>query len=221
MVLGARRVDRVEAIADDLRAAGLRAIGVSLDVTSEASVIAAYDCAEQQFGVVETVIANAGVGTGARATDLAFDALRRTVDTNLIGTYLVAREGARRMIAGGSGKSESGRIVLIGSITALQNHTGDASYAATKAGISHLAKQFAKEWARQGINVNVIHPGWIRSAMNDQWSDTERGLQDIARLPRKRLQEQSSLDDMVLYLCSDRSRQITGAVFTLDDGQSL
>ena len=221
VVLGARRVELVESIAAVLRGAGFQAIGVSLDITSEASVIAAYDRAEQAFGTVDTVIANAGVGSGGRSTELTYEDLRRTVDTNLIGTYLVAREAARRMIAGGSRESETGRILFIGSIAALQNHTGDASYAASKAGIAHLTRQFAKEWARQGINVNLIHPGWIETPINAGFSASERGLQDIAALPRKRLQEQSSLDDMVLFLCSDRSRQITGAVFTLDDGQSL
>jgi NAD(P)-dependent dehydrogenase (short-subunit alcohol dehydrogenase family) len=103
----------------------------------------------------------------------------------------------------------------------LQHHTGDNAYAATKAGIVHLAKQFAKEWARQGINVNVIQPGWIRTPINDAWFHSERAAADIAGLPRRRMQLQSSLDDMVLYLCSDRSNQVTGSVFTIDDGQSL
>lgn len=222
VVLGARRRDRVEAIAADMRAQGLQAIGVPLDVASEPSVIAAYDAAEAAFGVVDTVIGNAGTGTGGgRSTEVSVEALRLTTDTNLIGMFLVAREAAKRLIASGSREKENGRILFTGSITALQNHTGCNAYAATKAGIAHLAKQFAKEWARQGINVNVIQPGWIRTPINEAWFQSGQSAADIARLPRRRMQDQSSLDDMVLFLCSDRSRMVTGSVITIDDGQSL
>ncbi len=221
VVLGARRVDRTGELAREIEAAGGRALAVSLDVTDEASVIAAYDAAEARFGTVNSVVANAGVGTGGHATDVPFDGLRRVIDTNLIGAYLVAREGARRMIASGSREKEDGRIVLIGSITAEQNGTGDAAYAATKAGLAHLGRQFAREWVRQGINVNTLQPGWIPTEINDEWFASDRGKADIVALHRRRLLDRDALDDMLLYLLSDRSRQITGATFTIDDGQSL
>ena len=86
---------------------------------------------------------------------------------------------------------------------------------------AELARQFAKEWARQGVNVNTIQPGWIHTEINDAWYRSEESRAAIAGLPRRRMQDQSSLDDMVLYLCSDRSRFVTGATFTIDDGQSL
>ncbi len=218
VVLGARRLDRVEALAADL---GKRAMALALDVTDEASVIAAYDAAEARFGAVNTVVANAGTGTGGRSTDVSAEGLTQVIGTNLTGAYLVAREGARRMIANGSAAREDGRIVLIGSITAEQNHGGDAAYAASKAGLAHLGRQFAREWIRQGINVNTLQPGWIPSEANESWFATERGQQDVAGLHRRRLLDSDALDDMLLYLLSDRSRQVTGATFTIDDGQSL
>ena len=222
MVLGARRLDLVESIARDIEARGGKAIGVELDIVDEASIIAAYDRAQTVFGVVDTVIANAAIGTGGgHSTETPVERLRLTTETNLVGTYLVAREAAKRLIAHGSREKENGRILFTGSITALQNHTGCHAYAATKAAIAHLAKQFAKEWARQGINVNVIQPGWIRTPINEEWFQSGQAEKDIMKLPRRRMQEQSSLDDMVLYLCSDRSRMVTGSVITLDDGQSL
>ena len=192
-----------------------------LDVTDEASVIAAYNAAEARFGTINSVVANAGVGTGGRATDVSYDGIRRVIDTNFVGAYLVAREGARRMIAAGSREKEDGRIVLIGSITAQQNGTGDAAYAATKAGLAHLGRQFAKEWVRQGINVNTLQPGWIPTEINDDWFASDRGKADVQALHRRRLLDTDALDDMLLYLLSDRSRQVTGATFTIDDGQSL
>jgi NAD(P)-dependent dehydrogenase (short-subunit alcohol dehydrogenase family) len=221
VVMGARRLERVQALAAELEGEGGRAMGVALDVTDGGSVAAAFDAAESRFGTVDTIIANAGVGVGGRSTDVAESDLRRVIDTNLLGVYLVAREGAKRLIASGSRERENGRMLFVGSITAQQHHTGDAAYAATKSAIAHLARQFAKEWARQGINVNTIQPGWIHTEINDDWYRSDESRAAIAALPRRRMQDQDSLDDMVLYLCSDRSRAVTGATFTIDDGQSL
>ena len=221
VVLGARREDRVAALARELEAEGAAALGVRLEVSDEASVVAAYDAAEARFGTVDTIIANAGTAAGGRSTDIPAADLKRVIDTNLLGTYLVAREGARRMIASGSREHESGRILLVGSITAHQNHTGDAAYAATKIAIAHLGRQFAREWARQGINVNTIEPGWIHTEMNDAWMQSAESAEAIEGLPRRHMQEPRSLYDMVLYLCSDDARAVTGATFTIDDGQSL
>lgn len=221
VVLGARRLDRVEALAEALNEQGAHAIGVEMDVTDSAQVAKAFDTAESHFGIVDTIIANAGTACGGRSTDVSEKDIRQVIDTNLLGTFLVAREGAKRLIASGSKAREHGRMVFIGSITAQQNHTGDAAYAATKIGIAHLARQFAREWVRQGINVNTIQPGWIHTEINDEWFHSEESKAAIASLPRQRMQEASSLDDMLLYLCSDQSKAITGATFTIDDGQSL
>lgn len=218
VVLGARRRDRVEALAREI---GAQALGVEMDVTREASVRAAFDAAEARFGLVDGVVANAGVGVGGRSTDIAESSIRQVLDTNLLGTMLVAREGARRLIAANTRESGRGRIVLIGSITARQNGTGDAIYAATKAGLAHLGRQLAREWVRQGINVNTLEPGWIATEINAEWFATERGQADIAGLHRRRLLAPDALDDMLVWLLSDRSAQVTGATFTIDDGQSL
>jgi NAD(P)-dependent dehydrogenase (short-subunit alcohol dehydrogenase family) len=221
IVLGARRLDRVEALAQELTSAGAHALAVPLDVTDEHSVIEAFDRAEARFGPVNTIVANAGTACAGRSTEVPLAGLRRVIDTNLIGAYLVAREGARRLIAGGSRDREDGRIILIGSITAEQAHVGDAAYAASKAAIAHLGRQFAREWIRLGINVNTIQPGWIHTEINDAWYHSEASVPAIAGLPRRRMQDASSLDDMVLYLASDRSKAVTGATFVIDDGQSL
>lgn len=218
VVLGARRLDRVQALA---AAIGDAAIAVPLDVSDEASVIAAYDYAEARFGTVDAIVCNAGIGSGGRSTDVAADTLRQIIATNLLGTYLVSREGAKRMIAAGSRDKGNGRIVMIGSVTAEQNGTGDAMYAATKAGISHLTRQFAREWVRQGINVNCIQPGWIATDINADWFASERGQADIAAQNRRRLLAPDALDTMLLYLLSDSSAQVTGGTFTIDDGLSL
>lgn len=217
----ARRRDKVAALAEELRAEGRRALAVALDVRTETSIRAAFDAAEDEFGPVDTVICNAGIGHGARSTDAPADALVATLETNLLGVFLTAREGARRMIAAGSRLNGRGRIIHIGSITAEQHHTGDAMYAATKAGVAHLARNFAREWLRQGINVNTIQPGWIITDINRDWFAQPQGKSAVEALPRSRTVPTEALRDPLLWLCSDASLHVTGATLTIDDGISL
>lgn len=218
VVIGARRVERLAALAAEL---GEAALAVALDVTDEASLIAAYDAAQARFGTVDTVIANAGVAIAGRASEVSLGDLEKVVATNFTGLYLTAREGARRMIAAGFRESERGRIVLIGSITAGLTGQGDAAYAATKAGVAHLGRQFAREWVRQGINVNTVQPGYIQTEIAGDWFGTKGGARQIAGFHRKRLCPIEALDAPLLFLASDASRHVTGATLTIDDGQAL
>lgn len=218
VVLGARRAERVAALAAEL---GERALAVSLDVTDEASTIAAYDAAEARFGTVDTVVANAGQSNAGRSTDLAAGALRATIETNFTGLFLTAREGARRLLAGGARASGRGRVILIGSITAHLTGQGDSAYAASKAAVAHLGRNLAREWVRQGINVNVIQPGYIRTEIGGEWWDTAGGQGQIASWHRRRMMPADALDPMLLYFASDASLHVTGSVVDVDDGQSL
>jgi len=221
VVLGARRTERCESLAAEITRGGERALAVRLDVGNEASVIAAFDAAEAAFGAPDVVVANAGIGVGARSTDVPVERLRALVDTNFTGLYLTAREGAKRMIAAGSRENERGRIILIGSMTAHMGYRGDAAYSALKAGLEHLGRQFAQEWIRLGINVNTVHPGIMRTELNADWFASDKGDAQIAGLPRRRLVDLSALDDIMLLFASDASRQLTGTAITIDDGQSL
>lgn len=221
VVLGARRTSRTAALATELRRLGGEVLAVPLDVTDEASTVAAFDAAERAFGTVDTIIANAGTSNAGRSTEIKTEAVRGLFDTNLLGVYLTAREGAKRMIAAGSRDREKGRIVLIGSITADMSGQGDAAYAASKAAVAHLGRQFAREWIRQGINVNTIQPGYIQTELSGGWFESEGGKAQVAGWHRRRMIDIEALDDIVLYLCSDASRFVTGATFTIDDGQSL
>jgi NAD(P)-dependent dehydrogenase (short-subunit alcohol dehydrogenase family) len=108
VVIGARRVERVAALADEINGQGGKALAVALDVTEEASIIAAFDAAEASVGVPDVVVANAGIVEAGRSIDLPADSMRRVVDTNFNGVYLTAREGARRMIAAGSSSPRKG-----------------------------------------------------------------------------------------------------------------
>lgn len=218
VVLGARRVERVEALAAEI---GANALAVALDVGDEASTIAAYDAAEARFGTVDTIVANAGMSHSGRATEVSVEGLRQLLDANFLGAYLTVREGAKRLIAGGSRESGKGRAIIIGSITAHLTGHGDSAYAASKAGVAHLGRNLAREWVRQGINVNVIQPGYVQTEIAGDWFETEGGAKQIAAFHRKRMMGITALDPMMLYFAADVSAQVTGAVIDVDDGQSL
>ena len=218
VVLGARRVDRIAALS---HAIGENALAVAMDVTDEASIVAAFDAAQARFGTPDTVLANAGMADAGRAIDLAVDQVRRVIDTNFTAVYLTAREAARRMIAAGSKQSGRGRIVLTGSITAEMTGQGDSAYAASKAAVVHLGRQLAREWARQGINVNTVQPGYILTEIDADWFATEGGRAQVQTWPRKRLTPIEALNDPMLFFASDASAHVTGAHITVDDGQSL
>jgi len=215
VVLAARRVGRLQALAKEI---GTAALPIVMDVADESSVIAAYDAAEAHFGLVDTIIANAGTSSDAMAIDVSAEAFSQTLDINLRGTFLTVREGARRLLAA---RHDRGRIVMISSITARQPSPGLAAYSASKAGVVQLGRTLAREWMRKGINVNMLSPGYIQTELNEEWFATEPGQKQISRFPRKRLMPQESLDGLLLYLCSDASEYVTGAEFIMDDGQTL
>lgn len=219
VVIGARRKDRLEALASEIREAGGACEAVVLDVEDEASIAAAFDAAEKAFGTVDTVIANAGLNAAGPALDLEADALAQLVRVNIQGVYLTAREAARRLIA--AEKGERGRIILLGSIGSHRPLAGLTAYSMSKAAVAMMGKGLAREWARYGVNVNTICPGWIATELNTDWLESEGGQKLVKSFARRRLMDASDLDAAVLMLASDSSRGVTGGVFELDDGQSL
>jgi NAD(P)-dependent dehydrogenase (short-subunit alcohol dehydrogenase family) len=184
-------------------------------------VIAAYDAAEAEFGTIDSIIANAGVSAPGRSTEVPVDALRGVLETNVLGVLITAREGARRLIAAGSRERGHGRVLLIGSMAADVPVAGEVIYCASKAAVAKMGRDLAREWVRQGINVNVLQPGFILTEMAGDWFASEPGKAQIAGFHRRRLQPMESLDEMVLFLLSDASASVTGSAFTIDDGQSL
>ncbi len=221
VAVGARRTDRLAELTAEIKAAGGQALAVAMDVAEEASVIAGFDAAEAAFGPVDTAYANAGMNFESMIVDMPVEAFDQMVSVNLRGVFLTAREAARRMMKAGSRASGRGRIVLVSSIGAHTVLPGLATYCATKAGVAMLGRCMAREWARQGINVNVICPGFLETELNSDWFGREGGQKQIQGFPRKRLMVEADLDAMLLYLGSDAARAVTGSVLTLDDGQSL
>ncbi len=219
VVGAARRAERLAALVEEIGAD--RAVAVAMDVESEASVIAGYDAAEKAFGPVDTVIANAGMNSEGMATDVSVEEFDKVLAVNVRGVFLTAREGARRMIAAGSKESGKGRIVLISSIGAVKVLPGLAAYCASKAAVVMMGKAMAREWVNRGVNLNIVCPGYIETEINADWFHSDGGKKQMAGFPRRRLMEESDLDPVIGYLCSDAAGAVTGSVFTVDDGQTL
>ncbi|MGB8364169.1 MAG: SDR family NAD(P)-dependent oxidoreductase [Rhizomicrobium sp.] len=218
VVAGARRLDRLMAVADEIRARGGQIEVVELDVESEASIKAAYDAAENRFGTVDVVIANAGLNAQGASVDLASDELAKLLRVNVQGIYLTAREGARRLIK--SPNPERGRIILLGSVGSFRPLAGLTAYSLSKAAVAMMGKGFAREWARWGINVNTICPGWIATELNEDWLASEGGQKLVKTFPRRRSMAPSDLDGLIQFLASDASASISGGVFAADEAQS-
>lgn len=210
VVLGARRMDRIEAEAARL---GERARAVALDVADEASVIAAFDA----IGACDVVVNNAGIALTGPALQITAADWDRVMDVNLRGAFLVAREAARRLVAAG----RPGSIVNIGSILGERTIAGVVSYTASKAGLLHLTRTLALEWARHRIRVNAIAPGYFRTEINAGFFDSEPGKAMIRRIPTRRLGELPDLAGPLLLLASDAGAHMTGAVVTVDGGHSV
>jgi NAD(P)-dependent dehydrogenase (short-subunit alcohol dehydrogenase family) len=221
LALAARRTDRLKALAEEIAASGGQAVAVAMDVEVEASVAAGFEAAEAALGPIHSVIANAGISGEGAALDLPVEALDKVLSVNVRGTFLTAREAARRMTAAFPREEQRGRIVFMASMLANKPAPGLAAYCASKAAVAMLGRTLAKEWINRGINVNVVCPGYIETEINADWFASEPGKKQIAGFPRRRLMVEQDLDPMVLYLASTTSRAVTGAVFTLDDGQSL
>lgn len=208
VTLAARRQDRIDEAAAALRNAGFVAESAVLDVTSPGDVDALFGRTEP----FDVVINNAGIsGTGA-AMDLDIEDFENVVATNLSGVFAVAQAAARRM------KTRGGSIVNIASILGLRVSGHVAAYSASKAGVVHLTKALALEWARYGIRVNALCPGYIETPINADFFATGAGEALVRRIPQRRLGVMSDLDGPLLLLASDASRYMTGSVIAVDGG---
>lgn len=219
VVVGARRRDRLEALAADIAGTGGDVLAVDCDVTDEASIIAAYDAADARFGRVDSIVANAGLNRDGAAVGIPAAAFDEIIDVNLRGVFLTAREGAKRLIERTGPAAPQGRVLLMGSVGGLRILPGLTPYCVSKAGVVMLGRCLAREWARYNINVNTLCPGFFESEINQEWFRTEAGQKQIGRFPRRRLMGSDDVIGAALFLLSDAAHATTGASLTVDDAQ--
>ena len=217
VALAGRRVERLNEVKAEIEKSGGRAAAIPLDVTDERAIAPALDAAEAALGPVDILVNNAGLSVLGLSVEVSAADFDKVIATNLRGPFLLATEVGRRLIAA----KREGRIINVASIGSYRVLPGVTPYCISKAGLAMMTQCLAREWARKGINVNALCPGFIETELNDEWFASEKGKAQIASFPRKRLAQESDLDGMLLLLASDASRTITGSLLTVDDGQAL
>jgi len=215
VVLGARRVDRLEETAQLVLDAGRRVLTVATDVSSPEQCQALVDAAMAEFGRVDVLVNNAGIGTAVPATHETPDQFRQVIDVNLNGAYWMAQSCGRVMQPGSS-------IVNISSVLGITTAgLPQAAYAASKAGLNGLTRDLAQQWTgRRGIRVNSVAPGFFASEMTEQYPPGYLESQE-ARIPAGRKGELPELAATVVFLASDAAGYITGQTLPVDGGMTI
>ena len=216
VVLGARRVDRVEQRVAEIRRGGGEALGLPLDVCDRESLGSFLDAAWEAYGGIDVLIQNAGVEAGAK-TYLMIDEddWDRVIDTNLKSVWLGAKLYTERVVAGSHSR---GNIVNIGSITAYRHIKGQFPYAVSKAGLAKATEVLALEAARYGIRVNTLAPGYVLTDVSRMLLEGPTADQFVKGIPQRRYGEFEDLDGPLLLLASEASSYMTGSTIVVDGG---
>ncbi|RYB91102.1 SDR family oxidoreductase [Nocardioides oleivorans] len=215
VVLGARRAEKLERVAESVRSTGRRVHTVVTDVAVPEDCQALVDAAMAKFGKVDVLVNNAGIGTAVPATRETPEEFRSVIDVNLNGSYWMAQACGRVMQPGSS-------IINISSILGIT--TGglpQAAYAASKAGIGGLTRDLAQQWmGRKGIRVNALAPGFFTSEMTDTYPE---GYLDVAlaRVPAGRKGDPRELAATAVWLASDAAGYVTGQTIPVDGGLTI
>jgi NAD(P)-dependent dehydrogenase (short-subunit alcohol dehydrogenase family) len=212
VVLAARRLDRLAEVAEQIRAVGGQALTVKADVADPADCADVVAAAMAEFGSVDVLVNNAGLGPAVPASRETPESFRAVIDVNLNGTFWMSQECARVMKPGSS-------IVNVSSVLGLvASHFPQASYSASKAGVLGLTRDLAQQWSRRkGIRVNALCPGYLITEMNSEHADQIGAVVADGTL-LGRFGEQAELDSALIFLASPASSFVTGTQLTVDGG---
>ena len=212
VVAAARRLDRLEALAGEVT--GLVPHAADLSIETDRAALIAF--ALERFTRIDVLVNNAGFGSASPALDEPMETFREVVELNLMAVYELARLAARTMVEAGSGS-----IINIASIYGfVSGHPiPNAAYSASKGGVVNLTRDLGCQWARRGVRVNAIAPGFFPSEAGQAVIDDERAAEYIRRnCPMGRFGDVHELDGALLFLASDASTFCTGHVLTIDGG---
>ncbi|KMO12032.1 SDR family NAD(P)-dependent oxidoreductase [Methylobacterium platani] len=212
VTVAARRKEKLDALVRDLTAAGApEARAVSLDVADPDSIAAAF---AGLHALPDVVVNNAGIAEGGAAIDVDLATFDRVIDTNLRGVWAMSTTAARAWREAGRG----GVIVNVASILGLRVTGGVGPYTVSKAGVVQMTQALGLEWARYGIRVNALAPGYIGTDINREFFETPPGQAMLKRIPMRRLGRPEDLDGAFLLLAGDASGWMTGATIPVDGG---
>lgn len=207
LILAARRLDRLQAFADTL-SCSVAPLCLPFDVTDATS----HAELVKHIDTLDVLINNAGIVRESSAAKHSSEDWDAVLDTNLKGMFFLAQSLLPALQVNG------GSIINVASILGLRQAGGVVSYAVSKAGVIQLSKTLALEWARYGIRVNALAPGYIETEINADFWQSDAGKALVKRIPQRRLGQLEDLDGPLLLLCSDASRYMTGSVLVVDGG---
>jgi NAD(P)-dependent dehydrogenase (short-subunit alcohol dehydrogenase family) len=216
VVLVARRLERLEALANEL---GNDALPLQTDLLQADQRERVVKETLDKFGRVDVLVNNAGMVDAEPAEDEPIERFTEVIEVNLIAPFALAQRAAKAMLDGGD--TANGAIVNVASILGLRGvgQIPQAGYAASKGGIVNLTRELGAQWARKGIRVNAIAPGWFESEMTSDMFSEESGHKWVARrAPMGRHGKEGELDGALLYLASDASSYVTGQILAVDGG---
>jgi NAD(P)-dependent dehydrogenase (short-subunit alcohol dehydrogenase family) len=212
VVVTARRTDRINQLVEQIQAKGQHAVAVPIDVTDAHSIADCFERATQSFGLPDIVVNNAGVTVTKAAIDQTVQDWNQVIDTNLKGCWLVATEAARRLISA----QKPGSIINIASILGERVAASVGPYAISKAGVIQATKVMALEWARYGIRVNALLPGYIRTDLNSEFLDSPLGVKLQQKIPSRQFGNVHDLSGPLLLLASDAGSAMSGSTLEVD-----
>jgi len=219
VVLCSRKVEACEQVKQAIEAKGAKALALACDITRPADVQLVVEAAQETFGGIDILVNNSGATWGAPPEEMPLDKFEWVMQVNVTGTFLMSQAVGKTMITRGKG----GNIINIASVAGLGGghpaYIQTVGYNTSKAAVLNMTRDLATSWARYGITVNAIAPGWFPTKMSQALLD-RYGEQMLADIPLKRFGKPEEIQGVVLFLASPAAAYITGQVIVVDGGSS-
>ncbi len=214
LLITSRDISRLTEFKQEIKSLGRKALPVQLDVLSQSDIENMVDMAMKEYGKIDILINNAGLNIRRPGTEVSQQDWDTVLDTNLKGSFFCAQAVAKEMI-----KRKYGRIINVGSCTCVFGMEGIAPYTASRGAILSMTRSLAAEWGKFGITVNVLAPGWFKTAQNAVLYENKEWVEYITnRIPLNRPGLPNDLDGTVIFLASDASQYLTGQIILVDGG---
>ncbi|MER5685233.1 SDR family oxidoreductase [Streptomyces sp. NPDC002205] len=217
--------DEAEKVVAEIKGLGVRAYAHQADVSDEDQVVGMVARMVEEFGTIDIMVANAGLQRDAPSVEMTLAQWQKVIDVNLTGQFLCAREAAKEFVRRGVVPEVSraaGKIVCMSSVHQIVPWAGHVNYASSKGGVGMMMETLAQELAPQGIRVNAVAPGAIRTPINRSAWDTPEAEADLLRLiPYRRVGEPEDIANAVVAVASDLLDYVVGATLYVDGGMTL